>query len=85
MTASRTSYEQLVLNEIRNYPEASLPKLLKMLNFLRIEIFDSNDRDKENQQLFWKSFGSWKDERSAEDIIKEIYASRESSERDILL
>ena len=85
MPESRTDYEQLVLNEIRNYPVDSLPKVLKMLNYFRNEIFNGNDPDEKSLRLFWKSFGSWKDERSAEDIIKEIYASRESSEPDILL
>jgi len=79
-----TDYEQLLLNEIRNFPESALPKLLKMLSFIRNDILIGNDRDEEDLRLFWQSFGSWQDERSAEAIIKEIYASRISTERDIL-
>ena len=41
--------------------------------------------ENDDKELFWKSFGSWKDDRSAEEIIKEIYNARNSSERGIML
>ena len=44
-----------------------------------------SSEDNENRKLFFKSFGSWKDERSSEEIIKEIYDARNSSEREIIL
>lgn len=39
----------------------------------------------EENRLFWASFGSWQDERSAEEIITDIYAARTSTERAVQL
>ena len=56
------------------------PKMLKLIHFLKEEIFEVKKRKEEDFRLFWESFGSWKDERSPEEIIKEIYASRKSTD-----
>lgn len=37
----------------------------------------------EDLRLFWESFGSWQDTRTAEEIIDDIYSSRTSTEREI--
>ena len=42
-------------------------------------------KEDESTKLFWESFGCWKDDRTAEEIIKDIYESRKSSKRDIIL
>ena len=36
---TRTDYERYVLKEIRDLPESDLPKVLKMIHFLKEEIF----------------------------------------------
>ncbi len=41
--------------------------------------------ENDDKELFWKSFGSWKDDRIAEEIIMEIHAARNSPEREITL
>lgn len=41
------------------------------------------NNDKKEQLL--KTFGSWDDSRPAEDIIKDIYSSRTSRKKDIIL
>ena len=81
----RADYEQRLLKEIQGLPESELPKMLKLIHFLKEEIFGVEKRKEQDLRLFWKSFGSWKDERPPEEIINEIYASRKSTERDIQL
>ena len=81
----RADYEQRLLKEIQDFPEFELPKVLKLIHFLKEEIFGVEKRKEEDLRLFWESFGSWKDERPPEEIINEIYASRKSTERDTQL
>jgi hypothetical protein len=46
----------------------------------------SDDGDQEeDMRLFRESFGSWKDSRTAEEIIRDIRGSRKSAERNIRL
>ena len=45
---------------------------------------ETDDGD-EDTRLFWSSFGSWQDDRTAEEIIADIYASRTSTEREVQL
>jgi hypothetical protein len=84
-TSSRTEYEERLLNEIRDLPESELPKLLKLIHFLKEEIFGAQKARNNDLQSFWTSFGSWEDERSPEEIISEIYSSRKSTSREIRL
>ena len=86
MTArTRTEYEQTLLKEIEDLPEAELGKVLKMVHFLKEEIFGTENEKREDLELFWKSFGSWQDDRAAEEIIQDVYESRKSATRSIEL
>ena len=82
---TRADYEQYVLNEIRDLPESELPKVLKMIHFLKEEIFQIESAKEEDLEMFWESFGSWQDQRSTEELIRDIYESRKSADRDIQL
>lgn len=82
---TRTDYEQYVLKEIRELPESDLPKVLKMIHFLKEEIFQIESAQGEDLEMFWESFGSWQDQRSTEELIRDIYESRKSTVRDIQL
>lgn len=84
-TRSRNEHEQRLLNEIRDLPESEITKILKLIHFLKEEIFEIEKRKEEDLQLFWESFGSWKDERPPEEIIQEIYESRKSTTRAVQL
>jgi len=85
-TSTRTDYEKFLLREIKDLPESELQKVLKMIHFLKKEILHTGSEEGGGDlRLFWESFGSWADERSAEEIIHEIYESRKSSSRDIQL
>ena len=84
-TATRTEHEKNLLKEIEELPESELLKIIKMIHFLKTEIFQTEGSIAEDLDMFWKSFGSWQDERSPEETIKEIYESRKSANREIQL
>ena len=84
-TSIRNDYEKFLLREIKGLPESEIQKVLKMIHFLKEEILHSESEEGGDLRLFRESFGSWADERPAEEIIHEIYESRKSSSRDIQL
>jgi len=84
-TISRNQYEKNLLKEIEDLPESELPKILKIIHFLKEEILQTEGSKGEDLDMFWQSFGSWQDERSPEEILKEIYESRKSADREIQL
>jgi hypothetical protein len=47
--------------------------------------FPDHAARKAADETFWATFGSWKDDRPAEEIIKDIYASRTTSRGEIKL
>jgi hypothetical protein len=86
MTArTREDYERTLLEEIKDLPESDLGKVLKMIHFLKEELFGIEGEKQEDFELFWKSFGSWQDERATEEIIQDVYESRKSTARAIEL
>ncbi|OPX25462.1 MAG: hypothetical protein DRP97_02525 [Candidatus Latescibacterota bacterium] len=46
---------------------------------------EAENREDENSRRFWASFGSWEDDRTAEEIIEDIYSSRKSSGKEVVL
>ncbi|MEW6620737.1 MAG: hypothetical protein AB1422_15615 [bacterium] len=67
-----------------------LPKEYKSLksHMVKIIIIEKEKKEKtlsEETKLFWDSFGSWKDERDEEEIVKDIYETRKSSKGEIRL
>jgi hypothetical protein len=84
-TRTRTDYEEHLLKEIKDLPESELPKVLKIIHFLKEEIFQLENTKGEDLELFWESFGSWQDERSAEEIIQDVHESRKSTMRTLEL
>jgi hypothetical protein len=86
MTArTREDYEQTLFRDIKDLPESELGKVLKMIHFLKEEIFGTENAKQEDLERFWQSFGSWKDDRAAEEIIQDVYESRKSAARAIEL
>ena len=79
---SRTEYEKMLLEEIRGLPESELPKMVKIVQFFK-EIL--GEKAAEDSKSFWGSFGSWEDERTAEEIIGDIYQSRQARKREKIL
>ncbi len=61
-------------NEIKPLEEITVrPDVRVIITFLENEPISDNDRD---TQEFLELCGTWEDERSAEEIVREIYESR---------
>lgn len=82
-TRTGNEYEQHVLKEIRALPASELPKILKMIYFLKEEILLIDISSDEDFEKFWKSFRSWKDERQTEEIIRDLHEICKSAIRDL--
>ncbi len=61
------------------------PNVEVIITFLDKEIGTGSHGTDNKTKEFLELAGSWEDERSAEEIIKEIYDSRTSSRKDISL
>ena len=52
MTArTRADYEETLLKEIKDFPESELGKVLKMVHFLKEEIFGTENEKREDLEL----------------------------------
>ena len=84
-TTSRSEYEDLLIREIKDLPESEIKKIIKMIKFFKKEVLQVDKHKDEESREFWDSFGSWQDERTAKEIVRDIYETRRSSSRDIKL
>ena len=46
---------------------------------------EARNKEDEDSRRFWSSFGSWEDDRTADEIIEDIYSSRRSSRKEVAL
>ena len=72
---TKTKYEEIVLKELREIPDESLPQIIKILHSIKEGIFAARATKKERVRKSGLR-GIWKDDRSAEEIIKDIHAHR---------
>ena len=70
---TNVSHEEEILKEIKKLPESALPKILKLIEFLKNELLDQKLEEKRESTGFC---GIWEDERSADDIIDDINSHR---------
>lgn len=74
--------EQAV-RELEVLPEALVQEVLDFIGYLRTKYETGGDEaeltNKQNSDDLLETFGAWQDERSAEEIIEEIYESRTGS------
>jgi hypothetical protein len=70
---SKTSHEKEILGEIKNLPQSALSKILKLIQFYKNELLEEKSEEKRKTTGFC---GIWEDERSADEIIDDIYSHR---------
>lgn len=72
---AKTKYEKMILKEIKGLPEETLPLIVKILQSLResiIAVKPKKSAGKKSSGLC----GIWKDDRSVDEIINDIYSHR---------
>ena len=74
---------QDVIEVLKGLPPARVAEVYDFARFLKQQHHSEVDDDAlQDHAAFLATFGSWKDERSAEDIIADIYASRDAGKED---
>jgi len=58
---------------------------MALMNEYKIENSQPDKLEGKDSRLFWESFGSWQDERSAKEIVSEVYKTRRSRTKDVQL
>jgi len=78
---TKTKQEEAILKEIRDLPEMLQEKIFKMILFFRSEIIENRSSNEIATAEFLSVCGTWKDTRSVEKQIDDIYSSRKSTNR----
>ncbi|MDD1745861.1 MAG: hypothetical protein LUQ20_08675 [Candidatus Methanoperedens sp.] len=78
---TKTKQEEEILKEIRDLPEIVQEKILKIIHFFRSEIIENQSSEEKATLEFLSICGTWEDNRTIENQIKEIYSSRKSTNR----
>lgn len=72
---TKSTYEEIVLKELREIPGESLPEVIKILRSLKQSILAAQHIHRGKNQESGLC-GVWQDIRSAEEIVKDIHSHR---------
>lgn len=72
---TKTKYEETALKELRQIPTESWPQVMNIIRSLKETIFAAKVAKKEKAKESGLC-GIWKDDKSADEIIKDIHAHR---------
>lgn len=75
---TKTIYEERILREIQGMPEAAQEKLEKFVRFFKQELITEQPESDEKMKKLLSVFGTWEDDRSVDEQIRDIYESRQS-------
>ena len=78
--ATRTIFEKRIIKEVRELPESALPAIEKIILLLKQEIYSAQTTEDESTKRLLSFCGSWKDSRTVEEQIRDVYESRRSVE-----
>lgn len=78
MNATQKRLVKQVVDEVGTLPDNLIREVLDFIGYLRVK-YEQNG-EKERQAALLTTFGSWQDDREAEEIVQEIYASRTISD-----
>jgi hypothetical protein len=74
----KTRYEEQIIHEIQGLPVSLQKKIARMVRVFREEMSTAIDDEKSATARFLSVCGSWKDKRSADEQINDIYIARKS-------
>lgn len=72
---TKSTYEEIILRELRSIPGESLPQVIKILKSLKQTILTTQQQ----RQLKVSASGlcgAWRDDRSAEEIVDDLRSHR---------
>lgn len=78
MNAMQQRLVKQIVDEVGTLPDNLIREVLDFIGYLRVK-YEQNG-EKERQAALLTTFGSWQDDREAEEIVQEIYASRTISD-----
>ena len=78
---TKTIYEEKILKEMQDMPQPVQEKLAKVIHFFKQEIIAPGLDEKRATDEFLSVCGTWEDDRTIEEQIKDIYSSRKSTTR----
>lgn len=83
MSVNNHSLVKQAIQELETLPETMVQEVLDFIGELRVKhslLQEETSKADTRQELLLSTFGSWNDERNAEEIVQEIYESRTISE-----
>ena len=78
---TKTIHEEIILKEVQGLPQPVQKKLAKVVHFFKQEIIAPGLDERRATDEFLSVCGTWEDDRTIEEQIKDIYSSRKSTTR----
>lgn len=78
MTTPNQTLIKQIADEAQSLPDNLVREVLDFIGYLRTK-YDQNGEETRQKTLL-STFGSWKDDREAEQIVQDIYSTRTISE-----
>ena len=73
---TKSSYEEIVLKELRGIPGELLPQVIQIIKLLKQTITVTQKRQNNTNIVSSGLCGAWHDDRNAEDIINDLRSNR---------
>ncbi len=78
---TKTIYEEKILKEVQGLPQPVQEKLTRIVHFFKEDIIGPDLDEKHATDEFLSVCGTWEDDRTIDEQIKDIYSSRKSTTR----
>ena len=78
---TKTKYEEEILREMHDLSGPFQKKMVKIVHLLKQEFVRFRQDDKVATDEFLRVCGTWEDERTVKEQMKDIYSSRKSTSR----
>jgi hypothetical protein len=78
---TKTIYEEEILKELHDLSEPFQKKMVKIVHLLKQEFVRYRQNEKVATDEFLRVCGTWEDERTVKEQMKDIYSSRKSTSR----